>query len=161
MEFLDQTFWVGVSFIIIVGLLAKPVGKIVIAALDNRSNRIQQDLDEALRLKEEAQALLASYQRKQKEAIAEAAHIVEFATAEAKRIVEDSSANLEESLNKRIEMSMQKIAAHEQQILNSIKEKAIHQAMQAAKQLIAENSSEKDSEKLIKQALDNLSEKMA
>ena len=54
------SFWLSVAFLIFVGLVAKPVGRVVGNALDARADRIRQELDEALKLKEEAQALLAA-----------------------------------------------------------------------------------------------------
>ena len=67
-----EAFWVGLAFIVFVAAIYRPVGKMMGAALDNRAQRIQEELEEAVRLREEAQALLAGYERQQNEAVKQA-----------------------------------------------------------------------------------------
>ena len=91
---LDAEFWVAVAFVGFVGVLIY-VGahEMLLKLIDQRRDRIKAELDEATRLKEEAQALLARYQRKQREAEREAAEILAGANAEAeRRIAEITSA---------------------------------------------------------------------
>jgi F-type H+-transporting ATPase subunit b len=108
MEFGD-TFWVGLSFILFVAVVYKPVGRIITNGLDNRSQRIQEELEEALRLKEEAQALLSAYERNQKEVTAQASDIISHAEKEAARITNESKKALEESLNKRVHFQWKRL----------------------------------------------------
>ena len=84
---LDAEFWVAVAFLIFLGVLAKlGVHRKILNALDDRSARIKVELDEARRVREEAQALLAEYQRKRQDADREADAIVVAAKAEAERL---------------------------------------------------------------------------
>src|ERR1043165_6678447 len=100
MEFLAEAeFWVAVGFLIFIGILIYVgVPKMLTGALDARGKRVQAELDEARRLKEEAQKLLAENQAKRREADAEAAAIIEGAKAEAERIAEESKVRRQESM---------------------------------------------------------------
>src|SRR3954453_15797599 len=95
--FAEPEFWVAVGFAIFVGILVYVgVPKMLTDALDARGKRVQAELDEARRLKEEAQKLLAEYQAQQRQAEAEAASIIEGAKAEAERVAEESKVRIQE-----------------------------------------------------------------
>ena len=85
-------FWVLVAFLIFVGALFKKVSAMLTAGLDARAARIKAQLDEAEKLREDAQSLLAEYQRKQHAAAEEAKSIVAQAEAEAKKKAEEEAA---------------------------------------------------------------------
>lgn len=158
--FHSEVFWVGVSFFLFVALVFRPVGRILVSALDKRAARIQEELNEALRLKEEAQALLASYQRKQKEVVEEAANIIAHAEEESKRIAEESAKQLEESVNKRIGMAMEKIAGYEASVLQEIRSNAVDIAVSTMRSLIAENMNKEMAEELIDDAILDVEKKL-
>ena len=89
----DAEFWVAASFFIFIGILVYVgVHKKIAEALDHRRDRIKAELDEARRLREEAQALLAHYRQKQKEAEGEAAAILTGAKADAERMTLEAEA---------------------------------------------------------------------
>src|SRR3954453_15316900 len=95
--FAEPETWVAVAFLIFVGILVYVgVPKMLTDALDARGKRVQAELDEARRLKEEAQKLLAEYQAKRREADAEAAALIEGAKAEAERVAEESKVRIQE-----------------------------------------------------------------
>ena len=79
----EPEFWTGLAFIIFVVLMFKPLKKALLAGLDSRIEQIRSEVEEAQRLREEAQTLLASYQRKQREAAQEAEEIVKQAKEDA------------------------------------------------------------------------------
>lgn len=158
--FHNPQFWVALSFVIFVAAAFKPVGKIIIAALDGRANKIQKDLDEALRLKEEAQALLASYQRKQKEAVEEADRIVKNAESEAARIIDEAEKNLEENLNKKIQLAMQKIATYEQSVMQEVRMNSIDIAIGTVRKLAKERLTAEISESLVNRAINEMNKKL-
>ncbi len=65
-------FWVAIGFVILIGAMAwLKVGKMIGSALDARADKIKASLDEAAELREEAQHVLAEYQRKQRDAVKE------------------------------------------------------------------------------------------
>src|SRR5947207_6136993 len=95
----EAEFWVAVAFVIFVGVLIYfRVQKLAVDAIDSRRARIEAELAEARRLREEAQALLAQYQKKQREAEKEAADIIAGAQAEVLRIAAEARAKMEDLL---------------------------------------------------------------
>ena len=158
--FHEPIFWVAASFILLIFVLFKPVGRILALGLDGRARRVQRELDEALKLKEEAQALLASYQRKQKEVIEEAENIVAYAEEEAKRIRKTSEKSLEESVNKRVELAMQKINTYEATVLQEIRCHAVDIAVSTVRALVQENVNAKAAEALVSQSIQEVNKKL-
>jgi F-type H+-transporting ATPase subunit b len=152
MEFGD-TFWVGLSFILFVAVVYKPVGRIITNGLDNRSQRIQEELEEALRLKEEAQALLSAYERNQKEVTAQASDIISHEEKEAARITNESKKALEESLNKRVQLSMEKIAAYEDSVMQEIRNHSVDIAIDTVRSIIEEHMQADIAEELVTKAV--------
>ncbi|MCD6035612.1 MAG: atpF [Rickettsiales bacterium] len=126
---LEPSTWVALGFVILVAALAKPVSRIVCSVLDERAARIKNELEEAVRLKEEAQAILASYQRKQKDALEEASRIVAHAEKEAAQMITRAHEELETALNRRIALTMQKIETYEKSVLQEVRGKAIDAAI--------------------------------
>ena len=102
--------WVAVAFVILVVLLWKPAQRALVSALDARAARIERELGEAARLREEAQALLAQYQRKHRDAMKEADEIVARARSEADRLSQQAASDLAASLKRREELALQRIA---------------------------------------------------
>lgn len=159
MEF-GASFWVGLSFILFVAAIFKPASKFILGALDGRTLRIQTELDEALRLKEEAQSLLSNYERNQKEMSAQASEIISHAEKEAARITEESTKALEDSLNKRVELSMQKIAAYEANVMQEIRNNAIDIAISTVRSIVMENMQGDVAEKLVSEAVADMDKKL-
>src|ERR1017187_3909816 len=113
---LDAEFWVAVAFVVFLGgLVYFGVHEMMVKYIDQRRKRIRAELDEARRLKEEAQALLAQYQRKQREAEQEAAAIIAGARAEAERLTIEAKAKIEDYVGRRTKMAEAKIAQAEAQ----------------------------------------------
>lgn len=131
-------FWVGVAFFLFVGLmLYMKVPKMVAEGLDQRADAIRKELDEARRLREEAQDLLADYQQKQRRADEEAKAIVEQAQREAQSIKEQSEKALRESIERRSRNAEEKIARAEAQALAEVRGAVIDAATSAAERVLA------------------------
>lgn len=150
---LGAEFWVSLSIMLFVASIYRPVSRIIVKALDARSARIQHELDEALKLKEEAQALLSSYQRNQREVTEQSSDIIAHAEKEARRITEEATASLEESLNKRVEMAMQKIAAYESSVMQDLRNHAVDIAISTVRTIIQEHMSKEMAEELVNDAI--------
>src|SRR5690606_31900366 len=136
---MDATFWATVGLVIflaIVVYLGVPgmVGK----SLDARAERIRNDLDEARRLREEAQQLLAEYQRKRKEAEQEAGDIVASAKREAEMLVAEAKTRTEEYVARRSALAETKIAQAERDAVNEVRSRAVDLAVEAAGRLLAD-----------------------
>jgi F-type H+-transporting ATPase subunit b len=132
-------FWVAVAFVIFIGVLVYfGTHKMILDALDQRAVRIKAELDEARRLKEEAQALLAEYQRKKNEAEREAEGIIAGAKAEAERLAVEAKAKSEEFLARRTKLAETKIAQAEAQAVADVRNAAADSAVAAAEAILIE-----------------------
>jgi len=153
----SPTIWVFFALlIVIVGLMSKGVHKFMGKALDARADGIRKDLDEAKKLREEAQALLASYQRKQAEAEEQAKSIVEQARKDAETMAEQARKDLKDKLARRAELAEAKIANAEAQAMSDVKSKAVDMAMVAAEKLIREEFKATDHSALVKDGIAQL-----
>jgi F-type H+-transporting ATPase subunit b len=131
-------FWVAIAFLFFVALLLYvKVPKLIATALDKRSAAIATQIDEARRLREESEALLAQYQRKEREAQAEAQEIVAHAEAEAKRLAADAQKALEASIARREQLAVEKIAQAEAAAVKEVRTVAVEVATEAARKVIA------------------------
>lgn len=150
-------FWVLIAFLILIGAVAKKVWAALTAGLDARAGRIKSHLDEAEKLREDAQSLLAEYQRKQHAAAEEAAGIVAQAKAEAERIREQAEADLEQALKRREQQAIDKIAQAEAEALGEVRNQAVDLAMAASRRLLADNIDEGKAARLVDEAIKDLS----
>ena len=146
-------FWEGLAFVIFIAVAAKMGGKRITAALDARSNAIRDELDQARRLREEAQSLLAEYQRKRRDAEKEADEIVEHAKKEAIALRAEAERKLEENLARRTRLAEEKIGRAEAQAIQDVRNTAIDVAVAAAQKLIAENLDDGRAQALIDDAI--------
>jgi F-type H+-transporting ATPase subunit b len=132
-------FWVAVSFLAFVGVLIKfGVPSLITKALDDRADAVRKELDQARRLREEAQDLLADYQRKQRAADEEARAIIDQARREAEAMKAESARSLTEQIERRTRLAEEKIARAEAQAVSEVRAAAVDVAMSAAERLIAD-----------------------
>ena len=133
----DPEIWIGVTFAILVGaaLYSGVVGSIT-TALDARAQGIKSDIDDARRLRDEAQALLDDSKVKHAAAKDEAAAIVAGAKAEADALAADARRRLQENIERRTRMAEEKIARAEAQAVAEVRATSVDVAMAAAEQLI-------------------------
>ena len=153
-------FWVFVAFVILVGALFKKVSNALTSGLDARAARIKAQLDEAEKLRLDAQSLLAEYQRKQHAAAEEAQGIVAQAKAEAERVREQAQADLEQALKRREQQALEKIAQAESEALSEVRNQAVDLAVAASARLLANNLDEEKSARLVDEAIKDLSDKL-
>ena len=106
-------FWVAVAFVILVASVYRPMARGITGALDQQSAKIGASLDQATQLREEAQHLLAEYQRKQRNAETESEEIIAQARSQADRLAAEAAANLEAALKRREQAAIEKIAQAE------------------------------------------------
>ena len=150
----DPTTWVFIAVVIfLLALLYFGIHKKIAGALDARADAIRSELDEARRLREEAQALLASYQRKQKEAEAQAEEIVKQARSDAENMATQARKDLAERLERRAAQAEAKIANAEAQALGEVKAKAADLAMDAAENILRTKMSAAEKSKFIQDGI--------
>ena len=149
-------FWVAIGFVILIGGLYKPAGKAIGSALDARAEKIKTSLDEAAQLREEAQHLLAEYQRKQRDAVKELEEMLARARDEAKHLADEAAQNLEATLARREEMARDKIAQAEAEAIREVRDVAIEVALAAAQKLITDGLDEALANQLLDTAIAEL-----
>lgn len=140
---MDATFWATAGLVGFIALMVylKIPGKLT-GALDSRADTIRKDLDEARKLREEAQALLAEYQRKRRDAESEADEIIEAAKREAGKLAGEAKTKLDDYVVRRTKMAEQKIARAEVQAVQDVKAVAAERAVAASQALIVEKLSD-------------------
>jgi F-type H+-transporting ATPase subunit b len=146
----EAEFWVAVAFVIFVGVLGYlQAHKRLVKSIDDRRERIKAELDEARRLKAEAEALLATYRRKQQDAEREAETIVASAKAEAERLAAEAEAKVEEFVARRTKMAESKIAQAEAQAVADVRSGAAELAVAAAERILARTVKDKVADDLL------------
>lgn len=158
--FHSAEFWVAVSFLVFVVAVFKPAKRILTSALDQRIAQIRADVEEAQRLREEAQVALATYQRRQREALHEAEKIIAHAREEAQRARERAEAELEEVIRRREQQAADKIAQAEAAALDEIRDRAVELAIAATARILEEKMKGKAGEKAVSDAIKVLPEKL-
>ena len=134
---LDATFWALIGLLIFLGLVVYlKVPGMLAKSLDARADKIRDELEEARRLREEAQELFAEYQRKRKAAETEAEEIIAAAKNEAVLFAEESAKKTEEFVARRTAMAEQKIAQAEADALAQVRSTAVNVAVAAAEKLM-------------------------
>jgi len=153
---LTAQFWVLIGFLIFVGIVIRPVLRGITGALDGRAERIRTSLDEARALYEEAQHLLAEYQRKQREAAREVDDIVAQARTDAERMVKESEEKLAETMARREQLAKEKIAQAELDAVAAVHNAAVDIAIAATRRILADKMDEGQQAALIDQAISDL-----
>ena len=162
MEFiLEPEFWVAVSFFIFVGVvLYFGVHKKIAAVLDARALLIEKELEEARRLRNEAEKVLADYRRKESEAANEAESIVALAAKEAEIFAAETRNSVKEHFDRRMKLAEEKIARAEAEAVREVRSVAVDAAIAAAQTLIAEKLTPDRAEKLVSESIDTLKSKL-
>ena len=157
----DPSFWVAVAFFGFIALLVYyKVPALAAKALDDRAAEIARTLEEARTLREEAQKVLADYQRKQRNAQSEAEDIIAMAEREAQAYAEETRRALKEQLERRSKLAEEKIARAEVQAMAEVRSLAANVAVEAAEKLIAEKMTPETANSLIAKTVADIREKM-
>ena len=157
----NTDFVVTVAFVLFVAvLLYLKVPSIVTKMLDDRSKGIQSELDEARSLREEAQSLLASYERKQQEISEQSERIISNAKDEAAAAAEQAKKDLSVSIERRIAAANDQISSAQAAALREVRNKAITIAISAVEEVISSNIDSKQRSELIDSAVKEVEEKL-
>ena len=132
----NEYLWISLAILTLFWLAAGPVKAAVLGGLDARAARIAKDLDEAAKLRAEAEKLLAEYQAKHREAMAQAESIVTAAKEEAARLAAKAEGDLAAALKRREDLAMERIAQAEAQATSEVRAAAVDLAMAAATKLL-------------------------
>lgn len=157
----NTNFVVLLAFLVFVGILlwAKVPGKMG-SALDGRAAQIKAELDEAKALREEARALLSSYDKKQKEVQEQSERIVAAAKEEAMAAAAQAKQDLKQSIARRLAAAEDQIASAEASALRQVREKAVQVAIAAAAEVLAKQSTAEDAAASIDAAIKQVEAKL-
>ncbi len=156
----DPTFWVAVAFVIFVAAVGKKAVGAMNSALDARGKAIRAEIEEAEKLRVEAQHLLAEYKRKQRDALSEADEILDHAKLEAERLTAQAEKDIEAALRRREQAALDKISQAEAKALQEVRNQSIDVAMAAAAKLLESNLDNEGLNVLVEESIGNLSQKL-
>ncbi len=156
----DPRFWVAVSFFAFVMLAYKKVAGFAVRALDERSAKIKQELDEARRLREQAEQVLAQYKQKQSEYLQEAEQILANARRDADLMRNHTEEELKGILETRMKHALDRIAQEESHAIADVRNHVVDIALAAARTLIVDQVSTMSQEDLVKLALTDIERKI-
>jgi F-type H+-transporting ATPase subunit b len=157
----NTDFVVLLGFLVFIGILiyAKVPGRIT-GMLDSRAAQIRTELEDARALRDEAQTILASYERKQKEVQAQADRIVATAKEEAMAAAEQAKADLTRSIARRVAAAEDQIASAEAAAIREVRERAVQVAVAAAGEVLAKQMTPASANAMIDSAIEQVAAKM-
>ncbi len=159
--FATAEFWVAISFFVFLAIIFYyKVPAMLTKALDKRANDISNELDEARRLREEAEALLASYQRRQAEAMQEADAIIAQAKVEAENLAEETRVAMEAQVVRRQQLAEDKIHLAEAQAITEVRAAAADIAINAARAVISEKVDVARDSAIVEKSISELAAKL-
>lgn len=157
----DNHFWVGLAFLVLVVILFMVgVPGMATKALDARGAKIQAQLDEATRIREEAQALLARIKAEQAESEAAAAEMLSTAKSEAQRLAREAEEKLAEQIKRRGELAERKIATAEASAAAEVKAAAADLAAGIAEQVLMGRVAGAKTDALVDRAIADMAGKL-
>ena len=136
--FSTPEFWVLAAFVAFFALLGKKLVVLIGGALDGRAAQIKAQLDEAEKLRKDAEAALAEYKQKHQDAIKEAEGILALARSEAQALEAEQKVQLEQRLKRREAQAVDKIAQAEAQALAQVRDAAVELALAATRRVLVE-----------------------
>ena len=155
-----EEVWLLIALVLLLAIAWRPAKRAILGALDSRASRIRAELDEAQRLREEAQSALANAQRRQRDAMKEAEEIIAHARREAERLRGQSATDLEDTLKRREQMAMDRIAQAETAAMTAVRAVAVDVAVNASRELIVDQLDENRGRALIDQSIADLDGKL-
>ena len=156
----STSFWTAMAFVIFVVGFGKKIATIIADMLDERAVRIKGEIEEANQLREEAQGLLAEYQKRQRSAQTEAEAIIQHARNEAARIAAEAEQTLEASLTRREQMVEDRINQASAKAMDEVRSLAVDVAVEATRNLLAEKLSNAKADALVDSAIKDLPGKL-
>ncbi len=152
----DPRFWVAVAFFLFFAIFGRKLFGPLLAQLDKRGQAIKYELEEASRLRQEAEAMLADANAKREVAMKDAQAMLDQARTEAQRVGEAARADAASSAARREQMAMDRIAAAEKAAVTDVRLAAAELAGRAAERVLAENFTADADAALIDRAIQGL-----
>lgn len=139
--FHDQRFYVAISFVLFFLLFGRKLWGAIASVLDARAEQVRSNLDEASRLRREAEKMLEDATREREQALAESRALIERSRAEAASIAENARREAEAIASRREQMARDRIAASERAAIREVREMAADAAIKATRTLLTQHFS--------------------
>ncbi len=156
----DTNFWLWVALVALIVLIWWKGGRGILGGLDAKIQKIRQAIDEAETLKADAERTLTEYKRKQRDGLAEAERILAHAKNEAKEIHEQQLVGLQETLKRREQLAMDRIAQAEANALRAVQAGAVDAAIAASASLIRDKLDDSRSDALIDSSIEEVGRRL-
>jgi F-type H+-transporting ATPase subunit b len=154
--FAEPRFWVALAFVVFFVLFGRKMWSAIASMLDTRAERIRAELDEAKKLRREAEAMLVDARRRREDALKEAEALLASAHTEAQRLAEQARADAEAMARRHEQMAMDRIASAEKAAVTEVRVAAAEIAARAAEQIIAQSLSPEQDAAIIDRAISGL-----
>lgn len=152
----NPKFWIGVSFFVFMALFAKFALPMIVKGLDSRADAIATQLEQANKLRAEAEALLADSKRKQKEAAKEAAAMLKQAEKDAELLRTNAEAELKAAIARRTTQAEEQIKRAEADAVQQIRTQLVEIATETARQVIVAQLKDQKEDPAIARALQSI-----
>ena len=156
----NETFWVAIALVVFLGIAFKPAKKAILGALDGKIDEVKAEVEHAAKLRDEAQALLAEYERKQQQSANHAEEMVAAAKREAEEAKTKAEEELRLSLERQQKLALERIAMAEEKALSEVRTAAAELAIAATEKLINERAAGKDGDAIVDKAISELGSKL-
>jgi F-type H+-transporting ATPase subunit b len=157
----ESRTWVALAFFIFFALFGRKLWSALVGMLDDRAAKVRAELEEAARLRREAEAMLRDAEQRRAQALTEAKALIEGAQAEAARVAAAATAEAEAAARRREQMAVDRIAAAEKAAVDEVRLTAVEVATVAARQVIADGLSSDADARLIDHAITQLPSALA
>ena len=153
----NPEFWVGLAFVLVVLMLARPIGRILNVMLNKRIEAIADRISEAQKLNEDAQKLLAEYEKKYLNAEKEAKNILRKSEREIEMIKEERLKKLEAEMDMKQKEAEQRIKTAQESAVKEVTALASEMTIKALKEVLAKSLDKKSQDKLIDESIKTIS----
>lgn len=152
----NPTFWVGIAFVAFIALSFKAGKKAITGWLDGKITKIQADLDDAARLRREAEELLKTAQARHASATAEAGAIIADAKSQAAALAAHAEAETQKQLARREQQVIDRIAQAERQALSDVQRQTVAAALSVVRDILAKDLTPQQKEQLAQSAVNDI-----
>lgn len=159
--FHDPRTYIGLAFFIFYGIFGRKLWGVVTGMLDKRGATVRAELDEASRLRTEAEAMLKDATAQREQAAKESQAMLAQAREEAARLGETARADAADAAKRREKMAMDRIAAAEKAAVTEVQTAAADVATRAAERVLAESFGPEADAGLIDRAIQGLPSALA
>jgi F-type H+-transporting ATPase subunit b len=153
-SFFNTNYVVLIGFILFLALLFYfNVPAMILKMLDDRAETIRSELDEARNLRDEAQAVLAAYERKSREVAEQSQRIIDHAREEARLAADAAKEDLKQSIARRLKAAEEQITSAEEKATRELRNRAVDVAIAAAAKILADSTTATEANKRIDAAI--------